>query len=158
MDESSLITDELKKLIGVPGEPIVFKVEEGAIKRYAEAIGDPNPLYNDVEYASKSKYGRLVCPPGFTGWPVKENKMLGFVITDSLLEAGAPPRILDGGIEFEFFMPIGAGDVMVVTNIITKMSERETRLGKMLFVTAESTFLNQNGDVALKSQLTLLFS
>ena len=63
MAEASMMTDELKKLIGVPGEAITYKVEEGAIQRYAQAIGDPNPLYNDVEYAARSKHGRVMCPP-----------------------------------------------------------------------------------------------
>ena len=78
MAEGSLITEELKKLIGVPWEPQTFKVEGGAIQRYAEAIDDQNPLYNDVEYAKRSKYGRLICPPGFTGWSAKKAKMLSF--------------------------------------------------------------------------------
>ena len=83
MAKVSIITDELKKLIGVPWEPQIFKVEEGAIKRYAEAIDDPNPLYNDVEYARKSKYGRLICPPGFTGWPQKKAKLLGIQVSEA---------------------------------------------------------------------------
>jgi acyl dehydratase len=69
MANGSLITDELRKLIGVILDTIIFKVEEGAIQRYAQAIGDPNPLYSDPDFASKNKYGRLLAPPGFTGWP-----------------------------------------------------------------------------------------
>ena len=87
MPEGSLITDELKKLIGVPWEPQIFKVEEGAIKRYAEAIDDPNPLYNDAEYARKSAYGRLICPPGFTGWPDRKAKLLGIQVQSQFLGA-----------------------------------------------------------------------
>jgi len=156
MTEGSLITDELKKLIGVPRETTTFKIEEGAIKRYAEAIDDQNPLFNDIEQAPKSKYGRLICPPGFTGWPLK-GKMLGFRLTDTLLEAGAPPRVLDGGIEFEFFMPIGAGDTLAATGKILSITERETKSGsKMMFTTDETTFLTENGDVALKSRQTLI--
>jgi acyl dehydratase len=74
MANDSLITDELRKLIGVTLDTIVFKVEEGAIQRYAQAIGDPNPLYNDPDFASKTKYGRLLAPPGFTGWPAKAGR------------------------------------------------------------------------------------
>ena len=71
MVESSLITDELKNLIGVPWEPQIFKIEEGAIKRYAEAIDDPNPLYGDEEYGRNSKYGSIIGPPSFFGWKTK---------------------------------------------------------------------------------------
>ncbi len=155
MTEGSIITDELKKLIGVTGEPIIFKVEEGAIQRYAQAIGDPNPLFNDIENASKNKYGRLICPPGFTGWPIKGGVRI-FQIVDSLIKAGAPSRLLDGGVEFEFFEPIGAGDVLTATTKIANMTERETRMGKTLFTTVETTFVNQEGKVALKSRSTLI--
>lgn len=156
MANGSLITDELKKLLGVPGEPIVMKVEEGAIQRYAEAIADGNPLYNDITYAKQSKYGRLVCPPGFTGWPVKESVMPSFKITATLLKAGAPPRVLDGGIEFEFVTPVTAGDTLIASTKITNFTERESKSGKMLFSTIETTYVNQDGAVALKSWQTLI--
>ncbi|HIE17812.1 MAG TPA: hypothetical protein EYP71_06410 [Dehalococcoidia bacterium] len=155
MAEGSLITEELRKLIGIPSEPIIFKVEEGAIQRYAQAIGDPNPLYNDIDYAKKSKYGRLMCPPGFTGWPVKGGISV-FRLVDTLVKAGAPSRLLDGGVEFEFFEPVGAGDTLIGTTKIIDISERETRMGKTMFTTLETTFLNQNGNVALKSRSTLI--
>ncbi|MCK4331193.1 MAG: MaoC family dehydratase N-terminal domain-containing protein [Dehalococcoidia bacterium] len=160
MAEGSLITEELRKLIGVSGEPITYKVEEGAIQRYAEAIGDLNPLYHDVEYASKSKHGRLICPPGFTGWPIKgqigalpggASEMMG-----AFAKAGAPSRLLDGGIEFEFFIPIGAGDVLIATSKVADMTERETSMGKTMFITTETTFEKQNGDAALRSRATMI--
>jgi acyl dehydratase len=155
MANGSLITDELRKLIGITLDTIVFKVEEGAIQRYAEAIGDPNPLYNDPDFASKTRYGRLLAPPGFTGWPVKAGR-LSERLLESLAKAGAPSRLLDGGIEFEFIEPVGAGDVLTATTKIVNMTERETRLGKTMFTTLETTFVNKKGNVALKSRSTFI--
>ncbi|MDD5313481.1 MAG: MaoC family dehydratase N-terminal domain-containing protein, partial [Dehalococcoidia bacterium] len=65
-----VVTDSLKQLIGHKEGPIVFKVEEGAIQRYAQAVGDSNPLHSDIEHAAGSEWGRPMAPPGFTGWPV----------------------------------------------------------------------------------------
>ena len=155
MPEGSLITDELRKLIGVSSGPIIFKVEEGAIQRYAQAIGDPNPLYNDPDYASKTRHGRLLAPPGFTGWPVKADRPTDKLF-ETLAKAGAPPRVLDGGVEFEFIDPVGAGDVLTATTRIASITERETRLGKTMFTTVEITFVNQTGNMALKSRATLI--
>jgi acyl dehydratase len=155
MANGSLITDELRKLIGVALETIVFKVEEGAIQRYAQAIGDPNPLYNDPDFANKTKYGRLLAPPGFTGWPVKAGR-LSDKLLEYLLKAGAPSRLLDGGVEFEFIEPIGAGDVLTATTKIASITERETRLGKTLFNTLETTLVNPKGDVSLKGWSTFI--
>lgn len=159
MTEGSLITDELRKLVGATvGEPLILKVEEGAIQRYAEAIGDPNPLYNDVEYARKSKYGRLICPPGFIGWPVQgqPGALPGRTseMADIFVKAGAPTNVLDGGIEFEFFTTVGAGDILVSTTKVANITEHETRMGKTMFITTETSFVNQDGKVVLKSRAT----
>lgn len=155
MAGESLTTDELQKMIGMRSEPVIFKVEEGAIQRYAEAIGDPNPLYNDPEYAKKSKHGRLICPPGFTGWPVKRGRITES-ISAMLVKAGAPSRLLDGGVEFEFFEPIGAGDMLVTTTTLTQLTEKQTKLGSTLFATMETTYLNQSGNLVLKARQTLI--
>ncbi len=155
MADGSLITDRLNELIGVPSEPIVFKVEEGAIQRYAQAVGDANPLYNDPDSAVSNGYGRLLAPPGFTGWPARAGRPTEKLF-ESLVRAGAPPRILDGGVEFEFIEPIGAGDVLTATPKIASISERDTSLGKTMFTTAEITYVNQKGDMVLKSWATLI--
>ena len=155
MANGSLITDEMRELVGKTLDTIVFKVEEGAIQRYAQAIGDPNPLFNDLDHAKSTKHARLLAPPGFTGWPIKTGrpteKLFAF-----LVKAGAPPRILDGGIEFEFIEPIGAGDVLAATSKIAKVTERETKLGKTMFTTAEVTYVNQKGNTALRSWATII--
>ncbi len=155
MTEASLITGELQKLIGTTLDTVVFKVEEGAIQRYAQAIGDPNPLYNEPDYASKTKYRRLLAPPGFTGWPVKAQR-LSERLLKLLLKAGAPSKLLDGGVEFEFFEPIGAGDILTATTKFDGITERQTRLGKTLFITLETTFVKQQGKLALKSRSTFI--
>ena len=53
----SVITKEMKDAIGVESDPVVYEIEEGAILRFAEAIGDTNPIFNDKDKASKPKYG-----------------------------------------------------------------------------------------------------
>ena len=153
MDKGSLITDEMRRLICVLGEPVIYRVEEGAIQRYAKAMGDANPLYNDIGYARKSEYGRLICPPGFTALPEAKSS---YKIVDSLIKAGAPQRMLAGGIEYEFLETIGAGEMLVVTSKLTNISERETNLGKAVFSTIESSFLNQNGNIVARGQATII--
>ena len=44
-----------------------MEVEKGAIKKYADAVDDHNPLYWDDEYAKNSRYGSIIAPPGFFG-------------------------------------------------------------------------------------------
>jgi acyl dehydratase len=54
-----------ERFIGHRSEPVVNLVEKGAVRKFAEAIGDPNPLYIDEEAAKASRYGRLIAPPTF---------------------------------------------------------------------------------------------
>ena len=54
-----------ERFIGQRSEPVVNVVEKEAVKKFAEAIADPNPLYVDEEAARASWYGGLIVPPTF---------------------------------------------------------------------------------------------
>lgn len=133
-------------------------MEKGSIARFAEAVGDPNPLYWDEEYAAKSHYGSIIAPPGFFGWPVKlgvelPNDLIALVT--SLAEAGYG-RILDGGIEWEFFKPIMAGDKLTVKTTIRNIMERSGKTGKAVFLFRDITYFDQSGDIVATSRQTTI--
>ncbi len=150
MPEDSIITEEMRKAVGVESEPSVYEIEKEPIRRWAEAIGDPNPLYHDEEYAKKCGYDSIIAPPGFVAqyaFPVKSG--------------GSPRRVkspfkrnLNGGNEYEFYKPVQAGDVLTATTKLIDLYEREGRFGKMLFQIAETTFKNQNNEVVAKARYT----
>ncbi len=54
-----------ERFVGHRSKAAVNVVEKGAVRKFAEAIGDPNPLYTDEEVAKASRYGRLIAPPTF---------------------------------------------------------------------------------------------
>ena len=158
MTEGSGIVDELRGLTGIMTEPVINEVERGAIRRYAEAVGDPNPLYCDVEYARNSSYGQIICPPGFFGWPTTVSsgvmEVMG-TLFGALFRAGLV-RILDGGRAYEFFLPVRAGDTLAWYAKFIDVSEREGKSGKMVFLTTEITYVNQNGDLVAKVRPTFI--
>ena len=51
--------------LGARSEPVPNTVEAGAVRRFADAVGDPNPLYRDEAAAAISRWGRLIAPPTF---------------------------------------------------------------------------------------------
>jgi acyl dehydratase len=55
-----IVNEKLRKWIGFTSQPYIYKVEEGAIQRYAQAVGDTNPMHCDIEYAANSEFGRLM--------------------------------------------------------------------------------------------------
>ncbi len=158
MAEASEVMDKLSKLIGMMTQPVVNEVERGAVKRYAEAVDDPNPLYCDVEYGTKSRYGALIAPPGFFGWAKTVSsaavEMMGTVFA-TIFDAGLV-RILDAGVEYEFFLPVRAGDTLAWYAKFADAKEREGKSGKMVFLTMEITYINQNGDTVAKRRQTFL--
>ncbi len=54
-----------ERFVGLRSEPVRNPVERGAVRRFAEAIADPSPLYVDEGAAARSRYGRIVAPPTF---------------------------------------------------------------------------------------------
>ncbi len=143
-----VLTDGLKKLIGTAEPPLLYKIEEGAIQRFARAVGDTNPTHNDVEFAAQSEFGRLKAPPSFIGWPVTSGFDM-FQFVEKLIAAGAPRGNLDGSVEYEFKAPIGAGDMLVAVIKIANIEGKETRMGPTMVTTVETTYTNQRGQVAL---------
>ena len=91
-----VVPDTLKALVGQSEPPVVYKIEEGAIQRYARSVGDSNSLYNDINYAANSEFGRLMAPPAFVGWPVGAAGFDVFKFIEKLIKAGAPMGLLDG--------------------------------------------------------------
>ncbi|MFQ5925523.1 MAG: MaoC family dehydratase N-terminal domain-containing protein [Dehalococcoidia bacterium] len=151
------LTDELKASIGTIIEPVIMEIERGAIRRYAAAIDDPDPLFHDVEYARSSRYGEMICPPGFFGWPIKGAELIEELgsLAPALARAGFP-RILDGGVDFEFYLPVRAGDILTSYGKIADIRERTGRTGTMIFSVFETTFINQNGDLVAKRRATII--
>ena len=157
MAEGSIITDEIRAMIGSGAEPVIMEVERGAIKRYADAVGDDNPLFHDVEDAKAAGYEDIICPPGFFGWAIKGKATIGglSMVGAVLVKAGLF-RILDGGVDQEFYIPIRAGDVLTAYAKIADVRERAGKTGSMLFTTVETTYWNQNGDKVAVSRATII--
>ena len=154
-----MLPEEIKKLIGTSGKVQFYEVEKGAIHRFADAVDDANPLYYDEEYARNSKYGSIIAPPGFFGWPLKQNRHSPLAIdTPGELEsafeqAGYPlSLVLDGGMEYEFFLPVYAGDVLSAVTTVRSLRERSTEAGTIIVAFLDTAYHNQAGTLVAKQQ------
>jgi len=165
-----MLADEVAKFIGKSIGSVVCEVEKGSIKRFADAVDDPNPLYWDEEYAAKSRYGSIIAPPGFFGWPVKLPRGATFQkptdvsdspeVTDGIREVLAKAgywRVVDGGMDCEFFQPVKAGDVLTAESLIKDIRERQGKSGKMAFVVNETAYNNQRGELVARAYATTIY-
>lgn len=143
---NKIVTDEARKLIGTETEPRTFEVERGAIRRFAEAIGDPNPIFNDEAAARHSRFGGMIAPPTFCR---------SFGIGGGFFDFRLPlARGLDGGSQWEYFEPIRPGDRITVVSKLLDIRESEGRLGAMVFVVVETRYTNQLGELCVIQRST----
>ena len=146
----SVITKEMKDAIGVESDPVVYQIEEGAILRCAEAIGDTNPIFNDKNEASKTKYGGIVAPPTFL------RSIAHVKAPEPKVQVKSPyPANVDGGSEWEYFEPIKVGDTITATSYLADINERKGgKFGSMLIMVRETKYINQHGTVAALQRTT----
>lgn len=136
----SFLTAEMREqAIGTQSSPLTMEVEKGAIVKFAEAIGDDNPLWTDEIKARKGKYGGLIAPPTFLRSIRIDRPELPFDLPFT--------RLLDGGSDWEYFQPVRAGDLITAKNQITDLQERVGRMGLMIIMTNLITYVNQFQEV-----------
>lgn len=149
MPTQSVITEELRSVVGVESEPVVHEVSKGDIARFARAIDDPNPIYTDDVQARRSRYGGIVAPPTFL-------RSMESPLPNETYPI-AYPEVLDGGSQWEYFGPVRAGDTVTVTTKIIDLKERKGSLGPMLFVIRETGYSNQTGRRVAAQRSTYIY-
>jgi acyl dehydratase len=143
------VTEEAKKQIGKSGEARTIEIERGAIRRFAEAIGDTNPLFNNESEARHTRFGGMIAPPTF-------GRSLSAAIPDVKLDMGDSFRGLDGGSDWEYLEPIRPGDRITVQTKIADLRESAGRLGPMVFITTETSYTNQFGQLCALQRSTAI--
>jgi acyl dehydratase len=138
-----------RSLIGRESEPVVHEVEKGAIRRFAEALGDPNPIYVDEAAARAAGYPAIVAPPTF---PVVLTSNERFRHS---LDLGTR-SILHGEQQFEYARPVLAGDRITVRSKVADVQERPGASGPMDFIVIEDEGRDDKGEVVFKTRAMLI--
>jgi acyl dehydratase len=131
------------------------EVEKGAIRRFADAIGDPNPIYHDESAARAAGYRGLVAPPTFA---VTFSSAQQFLSALDVLGGGNVKyrSLLHGEQTFEYLKPIVAGDRITVRSRIADVQERAGTSGPMDFVVIEDEGKDEGGELVFKSRKTII--
>lgn len=115
----------LKEMIGRKSEKTKNVIERGAVKKFAEAIGDASPLFTDEEAGKRSVYGRNIAPPTFQ------------VTFDSGSIPGLdlPPRgLIHGEQKYVYARPLYVGEEVYCWIEVKEYYERTGSFGKMGFL------------------------
>jgi acyl dehydratase len=134
--------------IGRTSEPIVYDVERGHIRRFVEAIGDPNPIYVSEEAARAAGYARIPAPPTFV-CALRPN--------DARAGMGIDMRkVLHGEQEFEFRRPVLCGDRLTLVQRIADIHEKQGKGGVMDMLLLETTATDAQGETVFLARATIV--
>lgn len=146
-------TTDVDRWIGVPlgGGTMKDPVAANDIRRWAQGMQNPNPVYFDEQVAQESRFGRLIAPQSFA------------VCTDD--SHGAAPAIqgtipgthmLFGGDEWWFFGGrIEPGDRISRDRMLFDYKLTETKFaGPTMFSRGDTTYVSQRGEILCKQRST----
>jgi len=145
-----------------------FPIEAGHIMMFARAIGDPNPIYYDEEYAKQTEVGTIIAPPTFVQasaqfdpdyhlrpkigkpWFGSGKEPTGIKPGESDLPVG---RGLHAEQHFEYHRHLKVGDVLKATVKPGKTWEKEgKRSGKLKFTETITEYRDQNYELVITAR------
>lgn len=122
-------------VVGRTAPPRVWEVEVGHIRAFADAIGDPNPIYRDRQAAQAAGLPNIVAPPTFATALRPNDPREGIAIDWR--------KLLHGEQCYEFRRPIFAGDNIIVTARIAEVNEKQTKVGTMDVMVIETQGIDE---------------
>jgi acyl dehydratase len=125
-------------MIGKVYAPTVYAVGREKVREYAEAVGETNPLYFDVEVARAAGYSDVLAPRMFA--VVYCSRAFFPALFDPELEIDFA-RLVHGAQEFHWEEPVVAGDEISTSLVVVDISER----AGLQFYVFESVSQNQDG-------------
>ncbi|WP_119728401.1 MaoC family dehydratase N-terminal domain-containing protein [Thermomonospora amylolytica] len=93
-----------------------YEVSRVKIREFADAIGDPNPIYRDREAAKAAGHPDVIAPPTF---PIVIS-LGGEALADPELGLNYA-MVVHGEQRFEYVRPVRAGDELVCRTTITEI-------------------------------------
>jgi len=157
------LTDEMRAVVGVESEPWPIEVTTTSIRAFARGVGYDDLKYYDEEAAKAEGYDTLPAPPCYLGTAVwipgkSDPTFSGPRNTGPGVRHGLK-GLLDGGTEVVYERPLQAGDRLVMRSKVANLEVKESKgLGKMLVVTSEQTFTDQDsGDVVMRTHAQAIY-
>jgi acyl dehydratase len=136
-----------RSLIGRESEIVLHEIEKNAIRRFAEALGDPNPISVDEAAAHAAGYPSLVAPPTFAVALTANERFR------HSLDLGTR-NILHSEQAFEYVRPIVAGDRLTVRSRVVEVQERAGASGPMDVIVIEDEGRDEKNELVFRTRAT----
>ncbi|WP_088007124.1 MaoC family dehydratase N-terminal domain-containing protein [Indiicoccus explosivorum] len=139
----------LKDSIGKRSEKVRNTIERGAVRKFAEAIGDPAPIFIDEAAGAESVYKRNIAPPTF---PVT-------------FDAGVIPELdlpskglIHGEQIYTYVRPLLVGETVYCWMEVKDYYERSGKMGRMGFLVMTKYGENANGELLFTEERIVIIS
>lgn len=126
-----------REFVGLRSEPVRNLVERGAVRRFAQAIADPSPLYVDEEVAGDSRYGGLLAPPTFPR-TFDYGRIEGLELP--------PAGLIHGEFSISYERPLLVGEEILCRMSLGDSYDRRGRRGLLGFLVFERTGESPDGE------------
>lgn len=115
-----------------------------AIRKFADGIGDPNPLWRDDEYAKRTRYQSLVAPPSW----------LASVFPTWVLQGLPGVHAFQTSTDWEFLRPVRMGDSIRPECTFTDFRLVESEFaGRSILERQEARYYNQDGELVGRAKV-----
>ena len=140
---NAALPEAVQRAIGVTRKRR-FEVTARDIHRFAQAIGETNPIHCDHDHARNSRYGGIVAPPLFCQALTYED-----VPPEQLLADGSPREIsvpvpavrtVGGGSEYTIHRLVRAGEVIEIKSTLKDVYTKQGRSGLLYIIVVETVF------------------
>jgi acyl dehydratase len=119
----------LKDCIGKRSDKVKNIVERGAVKKFAEAIGDPHPIFIDEEVGRQSRYKSNIAPPTFP-------RVFDYGVIHGL---SLPNKgLIHGEQIYHYERPLIVGEEIYCHSEVKNYYEKEGKNGKMGFLVLQA--------------------
>lgn len=134
---------ESKRGLKLRAENHCFNEEatRGAIRRFVDGIGDPNPLFREEAYGKKTRYGSIIAPPSWV-FSVLAGIQFGWRGLAGFHSAS----------EMEFYKPIKLNDTIRPEETFVDFEGPKPSgfAGRMIFDYFKDEYFNQHGALVTK--------
>ncbi|MFC0298170.1 MaoC family dehydratase N-terminal domain-containing protein [Geobacillus jurassicus] len=135
--------------IGKRSAKVKNVVERGAVKKFAEAVGDPNPIYWDEETGKRSRYGRNIAPPTFP-------RVFDYGVIEGLT---LPSKgLIHGEQRFHYERPLFVGEELYCYAEVKDYYEKQSSMGLLGFLVIANNGEDADGNLIFTSTSTIIIN
>lgn len=139
----------LASFVGKCSKKVKNTVERGAVKKFAEAIGDLHPIYWEEETGKNSRYQTNIAPPTFP-------RVFDYGVIEGLT---LPAKgLIHGEQSFHYNRPLFVGEELFCYAKVESYDEKQSRMGNIGRLVITNYGEDVSGNVIFTSTATIILT